>query len=492
MAYIEQPYQEINLNAGDRIYFVGIGGISMSGLAELAAASGFNAAGSDRHMSARTQHLIDNGIQVFENHDSARIDQFMPALVVHTAAVHEDNPEIIRARQLGIQTVDRANFLGWINRSYREVVNIAGTHGKTTTTAMCSLILMEAGQNPTVHLGAELVQFATTVHIGRAGDLMISEACEYQRSFLKFYSTTAAILNIDYDHVDSFASLDESIDVFARFAQTVPRNGYLILPAFDANVVKMVERLKKTVSGLGHALPRIVWFGSNQDSRPSGWKPDFTFDHLVFNQGLPSFDMYYCGNFYGRFELSIPGLHNVHNAVAAIACAHFQGADPASAIRALRTFKGAEGRFTFTGTYHGARVIADYAHHPAAAAATLEAASHIPHNHIWVVFQPLTFSRTKALFDDYVSALKDCEHILFAEIFSDRETKRDYISSKDISDKINLLGGKAEFCPSFDRIRTRLDELAGEGDLILVLGPEEIRSLADQLTGRSSFMQDVT
>jgi UDP-N-acetylmuramate--alanine ligase len=481
-------YQQFSLKKGSKIYFIGIGGISMSGLAELAKANGFIVAGSDRHLSSRTEYLAARGILIFENHDSARIDSFMPDLVVHTAAILPGNPEIQRALELGITTVDRAMFLGWLNRNYRNVINIAGTHGKTTTTAMCSLILMNSDQNPTVHLGAELIQFETTVRVGRPGDLMVSEACEYQRSFLKFYSTTAAVLNVDFDHVDCYSSLDEVIEVFADFSARVPADGYLILPAFDRNVRKMIAKIESYTpdSSMGHA--RIVWFGSAGDITPTGIKPDFYYDNLTFQNGLPAFDIYYCGSFYGHAKLGIPGRHNVLNALAAVACAHYNGADPVKAIEALNSFKGAEGRFTYTGSYHGAKVIADYAHHPAAAAATLEAAANIPHNHLWVVFQPLTFSRTQVLFDDYVNVLKGCEYVLFAEIFSDRESRRDYISSRNIAEEINRSGGKADFFKTFDEIVTKLDSMVGEGDLILFLGPEEIRGLADKITGRASFM----
>ena len=194
-----------SLNPGiSRIFFVGIGGISMSGLAEIARNIGHEVAGSDQNPSARTEYLIHLGIPVIAGHRAERIDAFKPGLVVYTAAVHDDNPELIRARELGIRTISRAAFLGWLNRRFSRVVNIAGTHGKTTTTALCSLILIEAGVDPTVHLGAELIQFHGTIRLGRTGEVMVSEACEYMRSFLKFYSTTAAILNIDYDHVDCY------------------------------------------------------------------------------------------------------------------------------------------------------------------------------------------------------------------------------------------------------------------------------------------------
>lgn len=479
------------LRPGHRIYFVGIGGISMSGLAEIAQSAGYRIAGSDRHLTTRTEYLAEQGIPVYAGHDPLHLEAFKPDLVVYTAAVHADNPELIHARNHHIPIVDRATFLGWLNRTFTQVINISGTHGKTTTTALCALILMASNQNPTVHLGAELAQFKTTVHLGEPGGLMVSEACEYQRSFLRFHSTTAAVLNIDYDHVDSYKNLDEVIEAFVLFAAQLKEDGYLVMPAFDHHVETMVARLQVLAQQEQRKLPRLIWFGSAEDRTPQGKKPDFRYENLIFTDGLPSFDVFFQNRLYGHLDLKIPGLHNVVNALAALACAHFNGSDPVMAVEAANQFHGAEGRFTLTGHYHGAKVIADYAHHPSAARATLAAASHMPHQHIWVVFQPLTFSRTKVLFNEFVDALKDCEQVLFAEIFSDREINPGDISSRQLADRINELGGHAAFFENFAAIQARLDELVHPGDLILILGPEDIRTLADHLTGRTGFMQQM-
>ncbi len=472
--------EALKLATGARIYFIGIGGISMSGLAELSIALGYQVAGSDRHLSDRTSYLAHKGVLIHEGHLAANLLNFQPDLVVHTAAIPNENPELQAARDAHLQTIDRAGFLGWLNRLYQQVINIAGTHGKTTTTAMTALILEHQGEDPTVHLGAELKQFQTTVRVGQAGHLMVSEACEYKNSFLKFYSTVAAILNIDFDHVDCFANLDAVIDVFVEFANKLPAAGTLVLPSFDPNVKVLVSRLKEIREKNNQPMPDLIWFGMADDSC------DWQARNLVYDNGFPDFDVYYRNDFYTHLNLQIPGQHNVVNSLAAIACAHRCGGTPQAAAQVLNYFEGAEGRFTRTGFYRGAEVIADYAHHPAAAKATLAAAANIPHQHTWVVFQPLTFSRTEILFDEFVEALKDCEWIIFAEIYSDRETRRDYISSKDLVKKINELGGNAHFGVDFAQIRDELDQRVGPGDLILVMGPEDIRGLADQLTGRTS------
>ncbi len=476
------------LNSMKRIFFVGIGGISMSGLAELSRSFGHEVTGSDRHLTERTEELERIGISVHEGHQGAWIDQFKPDLVVHTAAVHDDNPELMRARELGIRLVDRATYLGWLNLGFDQVVNIAGTHGKTTTTAMCSLILIDAGVDPTVHLGAELIQFKSTVRSGAPGRVMVSEACEYKNSYHRFHSTTAAVLNIDYDHVDCFANLDEVIESFTEFTDHLPTGGQLVVPAFDTRVQKMLAALKRRRLTAGQPMPKTIWFGGNSDLTVPG-QDAFCYDNLTYEQGLSRFDVLHNGLHYCTLSLHVPGLHNVHNALAAIACAHTCGGTPEAASRALNDFRGAEGRFTETGTYRGARVIADYAHHPAAARATLEAASHVPHNKTWVVFQPLTFSRTKVLMDEFADALKDCEWLVLAEIYSDREKTNLGISSRDLADRINALGGNALFEQSFETIQKLLDERVQPGDLILVLGPEDIRTLADKLTGRTSHLE---
>jgi UDP-N-acetylmuramate--alanine ligase len=485
MTYSAPDFDSYNLRESSRIFFVGIGGISMSGLAELALNSGCQVAGSDRTISDRTDYLAGLGIPVYAGHRADWIDQFKPDLVVHTAAVHSDNPELIRAKELAIRTIDRATFLGWLNREYSQVINIAGTHGKTTTTAMTSLILMEANVDPTVHLGAELIQFNSTVRVGAPGQVMVSEACEYMNSFLKFYSTIAAVLNIDYDHVDCFLNIDAVIDTFAEFADHLPEHGTLVIPSFDRKVSTMVEKLQTRRQSSSLPMPRLIWFGA-EDDLIDGSKPEYYFRSLNFSKGLPSFDVWHNDEFYCHLHLLIPGRHNVDNALAAIACAACCGGTPTAAASALNSFQGAEGRFTYTGDYRGAQVIADYAHHPSAARATLAAASHMPHAHTWVVFQPLTFSRTKALLDDFAQALRNCERVILAEIFSDREINLGDISSSMLADRINELGGNAEFIPDFQHIQARLDQLVNPGDLILVLGPEDIRSLADHLTGRKT------
>ncbi len=474
----------MDLKQGTRIFFIGISGISMAGLAEIAHSYGCVVAGSDRNPGPRTRRLEKMGVLIHGTHQADWIDRFRPDIVVHTAAVHADNPEWIRASELGIPVVDRSVFLGWINRLHKQVINISGTHGKTTTTAMCASILIHSDRDPNVHLGAELGEFGSTVRLGKPGELMVSEACEYMMSFLQFYSTTAAILNIEYDHVDCFRDIGHVVETFADFARLLPAYGTLVLPAFDSNVKDMLTLLENDPDRAGHPLPEIVSFG-RRDDRLLGKAPTVACDHVRYLDGRPAFDVFVEGKPYVSVRLRVPGDHNIMNALAAIACAWKNGGTPEGAREALEAFTGAEGRFDIRGVYHGATVISDYAHHPSAARATLKAAQDFPHNHTWVVFQPLTFSRTRTLFDDFVQALLPCEYTIFAEIFSDREADPGDMSSRMLADRINELGGHAEFAGGFEEIKAKLDAVLSAGDLVLVLGPEDIRGFADWLIERA-------
>ena len=471
-----------DLPSGKRVFFVGIGGISMSGLARIAVNYGLVVAGSDMHPSERTDELESIGIHVYGKHSEENLKEFLPDIVVHTAAILPGNPELSYARENNITVMERSVFLGLITRNFQNVINVSGTHGKTTTTSMVSLILLKSGANPTVHLGAELPAFHGSVYLGSKDQLLVSEACEYHRSFLEFSSTVAAITNIDYDHVDCYSSIDEVIDVFAQFTEKLSADGTLVIPAGDKNVQECVRRIPSCREKVGMGMPNILTTGlAGEGVDFFGREPDVCATNITYTDGKAGFDVLYKGQPYTHIQLAIPGTHNVYNTLTAIACASLVGGTADAAAKALSDFTGAEGRFTIKGTFKGASIVTDYAHHPSAARATLDAASHVPHGKTWVVFQPLTYSRTKVLFEDYVTSLLPCENVFFDEIFSDREINPGDISSKDISDEINRRGGHAEFFESKDAIVERLSSCVKEGDMILILGPEDIRSLGDRL-----------
>ncbi|MBO7451153.1 MAG: hypothetical protein J6U54_12390, partial [Clostridiales bacterium] len=466
---------------------IGIGGISMSGLALLAKGYGFHVGGSDMNPSERTEMLKGKGIKIYDSQVEENLKEFQPDYAVKTAACLPTNKEVKYCTDNDIKMFDRSEFLGLITESYGQVINISGTHGKTTTTAMTSLMLLESGKDPTVHLGADFYSFNGTVRLGKGKDLLVSEACEFKKSFLNFSSTTAAITNIDHDHVDCYPKLQDVIDVFALFLDKLADGGNVVVTGHCKNTAESLKIASEKWKAEGREMFKVFTCGVKGElCEYTGKEPDMAADDISYDGGLPSFDVWFMGEKIGRANLLIPGKHNIDNSLIALCCAILNGGDPASCLKALNEFKGADGRYTTKGTYRGATVVVDYAHHPAAARATIEAASHMPHNNMWVVFQPLTFNRTKMLFEDYVTSLLPCKKVLFSEIFSDREINTHEISSLDISNEINKRGGDTEFFENKEDIIGRLDELVKEGDLILILGPEDIRELGDELIKRES------
>ena len=483
--------QRLNLpEAGGTIYFIGICGISMSGLAEMSQALGFRVVGSDKYLNARYKHLKTLGIDVYEGHSADSIDKCQPDLVVYTLAIPADNPERMRAVELGIPCVERAAFLGLLNRMFQRVINISGTNGKTTTTAMTALMLIASGQDPTVHLGAELKQFKTTVHMGEPGKLLVSEACEFGRGFLHYHSTTATVLNIDHDHVNCFPSLDDVIDAFSAFAQTLEPGAKLILPMFDPNIPVMLQRVLAARPTYLREI-QLIWFGSADDAIPSMGQVDetmaqavtYTYRNLEYVDGKPHFDLCRQGDVLCSVALRLPGQYNVENAMAAIACTLENGGDPQVCADVLADFQGAEGRFTITGECNGATIIADYAHHPASVTAAIEAAKTLPHKNIWVVFQPITHSRAKGLAKGFVDALKPYDRVYLAEIFDDRETDVTF-SSGDIVRAIREQGGSATFAADQNELEKELAASVEPGDIVWIMG-QDVRQIADRLTGRT-------
>ncbi len=474
-----RDYRDIPADA--KLWFVGIGGISMCGLAEITLEQGYHVSGSDMHASEHTRHLESLGVEVTIGQMAENIDRLMPDLVIYSAAVPLSNSELQRAQELGITAVERGLFLGWLTREFDKVINVAGTHGKTTTTAMIASILLDAKLDPTVHLGAKLLDFGdSTVHIGESGKLLVSEACEYHNSFLSSKSTTATVLNIDADHLDYFGTIDRVIDTFADFSTQVQADGWLILPKDGAHIALMLENLRKRNSANGRGLPPLVFFGEKKPGL-DGLEPDISYSDLSYIDGLPDFDVYWRGEYLTHIHLNIPGAHNILNALAAIACALLNGGDANVISQSLGKFRGADGRFTIKGQYKGAQVVVDYAHHPTAVEATLAAANTVPHKNTWVVFQPLTYNRTKILFDEFVQALLPSPNLYLVEIYSDREQDTLGMSSRLLVDALQAAGTEACFCDGFEEVKAILDKNVEEGDLILFLGPEDVRNYADKL-----------
>ena len=357
----------------------------MNGLARLAQHAGFVVGGSDNHPSERTAILEEQGIKIYNSQIASNIDDFKPDYLVKTAAILPHNEEVKRATELELQIFDRAEFLGAFTRTYKNVINVSGTHGKTTTTSMISLMMIDAALDPTVHLGADLDIFNGTIRTG-SHDLLVSEACEFNRSFLNFSSTTAVITNIDHDHVDCYPTIDDVIDVFARFIRLVDDDGYVVVSGHDNHIARSLAEAKEYFDNTGRKFPKVVTCAT--DSKPcvvTGRKADFIAENITFTNGLPEFDIVINDKQRISIKLQIPGSHNIANALNAAAAAYLNGASPEAIKNALDNFGGADGRYTIKGKYKGCDVVVDYAHHPTAARATIEAASNMPHGDILVV-----------------------------------------------------------------------------------------------------------
>ena len=444
------------LTPGHRAHLVGIGGVSMSPLAEVLRKTGVEISGSDMNDSATVEHLRSLGISVAIGHRAENVRG--ADLIIRTAAVHDDNPEIAEAHAQGIPVFERAQAWGSIMRGYKNALCISGTHGKTTTTSMCTHIIMAAQMDPTVMIGGTLPLLGSGYRVGH-GDTIILESCEYCNSFLSFFPTVAVILNIEADHLDFFKDLDDVEHSFRAFADLVPENGLIVANRDDANTMHTLE---------GETRP-VLTFGLEEG--------DVHAANLTWNHGLPTFDIIYRGEVFTRVDLHVPGEHNVKNALAAAAAAIALAVSPKAVSEGLNAFRGAGRRFEHKGTFHGAEVYDDYAHHPGELQALLTAAQALGYERILCAFQPHTYTRTKALFDDFVKVLRQPDITLLAEIYAARETNELGISSRDLADQIP----GSIYCPTLADVTAKLKELARPGDLILTVGAGDIYTAGEAL-----------
>ena len=442
---------------GTRAHLVGIGGVSMSPLAEVLSGMGMTITGSDMRESATVEHLRSLGVRVAIGHAAANVGD--AELVIRTAAVHDDNPEIAEARRRGVPVFERAQAWGSIMRSYKNALCISGTHGKTTTTSMCTHIAMAAEADPTVMIGGTLPLLGAGHRVGR-GDTIILESCEYCNSFLSFFPTVAVILNIEADHLDFFHDLEDVEHSFRTFADLVPEDGLIVANRDDANTMHTLEGEER----------RVLTFGLEEG--------DVHAANLVWEKGLPTFDVIYQGGVFAHVALKVPGEHNVKNALAAAASAAALGIPGRAVEEGLGAFRGAGRRFEHKETFHGAEVYDDYAHHPGELRALLSTAKTLGYERVVCAFQPHTYTRTKALFDDFVEVLREADLTLLAEIFAAREVNTIGISSKDLANKIP----GSRYFATLPELTAYLKETARPGDLILTVGAGDIYTVGEALT----------
>ena len=451
-----------------RIHFIGIGGISMSGLALILLKEGFTVSGSDSQKTDLTMQLEKAGARVMYGQSAENLSPGCCDVVVYTAAVHKDNPEFARAVELGFPMLTRAELLGEVMQNYDMSAAVAGTHGKTTTTSMLSLMALEGGLDPTITVGGILKDIGGNIRIG-SSPAFVAEACEYTNSFLSLHPWLSIILNIDADHLDFFKDLAHIRASFQRFARLVPENGVLVIWSEIPDLDEFLDGLKC----------RVLTFGLDEGMYHA---QNITFD----DYGYGSFDLIRADKNCGRFTLSVPGEHNITNALAAIAAADAMGVPFDAMRRALSDFKGTDRRFEKKGTINGAVIIDDYAHHPTEIKATLKAAFHYPHKKIWCVFQPHTFTRTKALFGKFAEVLARADEVLLAPIYAARETDDLGVSSDLLAEAVSKYGVKATSMQTFEEIEDYLANNVQEGDLILTVGAGSVTRIGADLAARGS------
>ena len=438
---------------GKHIHLIGIGGVSMRPLGLVLRGMGMTVTGSDMNSSVSTDELIEKGIEVHIGHNAKNIEG--ADCIIRTAAAHNDNPEIAAARAMGIPVFERAQAWGLIMREYKNAICVSGTHGKTTTTSMITHIFMQAQRDPTVMLGGYLPLLKAGHRVG-SGDTIIMESCEYCDSFLNFYPTVAIINNIEADHLDYFKDLAAVQRSFRKFAGLVPRTGYVIANGDDENTVAALADLNYITFGIDR----------KNDIHPVNLSGDFR-----------SFDVVCRGKRYCHVELAVYGKHNVYNALAAAAAAYVMGVEGEAVSAGLASFTGAGRRMERKGSFNGADVFDDYAHHPGELHALIDSVKTMGYKRIIIAFQPHTYTRTKALFDDFVRELRRVDVAVLAEIYAARESNKLGISSLDLAKQID----GAVFFETLPEVAAYLRSIAQEGDIILTVGAGDIYKAGEML-----------
>ena len=457
----------IDLSQYKKIHCIGIGGIGLSAIAEILLSRGYEVSGSDMKESAETVRLASKGARVFIGHRAENADE--ADLLVFSAAVGHDNPEMKRAEERGIPILSRAQMLGLLMQEYENSIAVSGTHGKTTTTSMVSLILDRAKLEPTILVGGNLAEIGGNVKVGHSR-YFITEACEYMDSFLSLKPKIEIILNIDSDHLDYFKDIDHIVSSFDKFAHLVPASGTII--AYDANpFVNQVIR----------NLDNVVTFGLSENC-------DYYAANIQFNEeGMPAFDVCHDGQLLSRVQLAVPGEHNILNALAAFTCACALGVEPQLTKETLEHYHGTQRRFDIVGTTaKGVKIVDDYAHHPTEIKATLSASENVPHNKLWCIFQPHTYTRTIALFDEFAEAFEKADKLILAEIYAAREKNIYKISSAQLAEKIKETHPHKEvlFMEDFAAIADYVDDQAQPGDMVITMGAGDIYKVGEMLLER--------
>jgi len=458
--YLEELVnKKINL-----IHFIGIGGTSMSGLALISLKRGINVSGSDMKESPYTEKLKSKGATIFIGHNAENISNTCD-LVIFSAAINEQNPEMKKAKELNIPMLERSDFLGALSKDYKQTIAVSGTHGKTTTSSLISALLFNGHLDPTVSIGGSLDLIGGNCRVGQS-EYFVTEACEYVDSFLSSHHKIAIILNIEMEHMDYFKSMEQLKDSFHQFAKIVPNDGIVIANGDSKDVLDVVNDLDSTV----------ITFGLNSENQ---WQAtNISYDQL----GKPSFDVYNNGNLFDHVQLDMPGEHNILNALASIVCAEYLGISKEIIKSTLTAFKGAHRRFEFRGEINNIKVFEDYAHHPTELKVTVQACTNYDYRKLWVVFQAHTFSRAYYFFDEFVNSFKGADYVIINDIYSDREANTYNIHAEDMVRAVeDQLGIPTKHISEFKDIVQYLVDNTEENDFVLVAGSQTINQVAFDL-----------
>ena len=446
-----------------KIHFIGIGGISMSALAEICLNKGYKVSGSDANESHILEKLRTQGAEIFLGHKSENISDDID-LVVYTAAIDKQNPELVTSKQKNKLIMSRAAFLGQIMREYENSIAVSGTHGKTSTTSMLSTIFEYSDLDPTILVGGNLSTIGGNVKIGKSNHF-ITEACEYVDSFLNFNPKISIVLNIEEDHLDYFSGLDEIKASFNKFGKLLPADGYFIINGDDENTKDILHDVKAS----------IITYGTSTSN-------DAVISNIDFNEhGCGNFNIVLDGNDLGRFEISVPGIHNIFNSTAAILTSYVSKIDLESIRKNIKSYSGVGRRFEVKGNYNGALIVDDYAHHPTELKATLSAAKNLKKSNLWCIFQPHTYTRTKALLNDFAEAFYSADKVIITDIYAAREVDPGDIHSKDLANKLYQNQVDVTYISSFEDIVKHLAENIKENDLVITAGAGSIYKVAEEL-----------
>lgn len=456
---------QIDFNTPIHVHFIGIGGISMSGLAQLLIDAGFTVSGSDAKKSPLTTHLVSLGAKIGYPQMASNITDGID-LVVYTAAIAPDNPELIAASEKNIPLMTRAELLGQIMKNYKMPIAVSGTHGKTTTTSMISEVLLAANADPALSIGGILKSIGGNIRVGRS-DYFVVEACEYTNSFLSFFPRISIILNIEEDHLDFFKDIDDIRHSFRQFAKLLPEDGFLIINHEIDHVEQLTEGL----------CCKVITFGAGADA-------DYSYTDALYDElGRASYTLVRKGQPCGTVKLGVVGEHNILNSLSVIALMDILGFDMDTVLGALNAFSGTQRRFEQKGEVAGIKILDDYAHHPTEITATLKAAANYPHKTLWCVFQPHTYTRTKAFLKDFAKALSLADKVVLTDIYAAREQNTIGISSKNLLCELQKTGTECYYFQSFDEIENFLLKNCINGDLLITMGAGDVVKIGENLLG---------